>query len=352
MTIIVTGAAGFIGSHVARALMARGQSVIGIDNLNSYYDPVLKQARLDRLAENPLFKFLKLDIADHDAVVALADIFPDTESIVHLAAQAGVRHSLTAPFDYIASNVTGHLALLELGRHLPHLAHLVYASSSSVYGGNTKLPFAVEDRVDTPVSLYAASKRAGELMSHTYSHLYRIPTSGLRFFTVYGPWGRPDMAAYLFTDAILAGRPIRVFNNGDMRRDFTYIDDIVAGVLGVLDNPPPTVDRGTTPARVFNIGNNRAEPLLRFISVLEAAIGRKAEIIYEPMQPGDVKETFADIEAINRLCGFKPRVTIDEGLRHFVSWFLSYHKIDSARVRGAGETLDTVQLLANSRERI
>lgn len=334
MTTIVTGAAGFIGSHVAHALMARGEDVIGIDNLNAYYDPALKQARLDRLSVAPLFTFLKLDISEHTVVAALAGRFPHTRAIIHLAAQAGVRHSLTAPFDYTASNVTGHLALLELGRHLPNLDHLVYASSSSVYGGNTKLPFAVEDRVDSPVSLYAATKRAGELMSHTYSHLYGIPTSGLRFFTVYGPWGRPDMAAYLFTDAILAGRPIRVFNRGDMRRDFTYIDDIVSGVLGVLDNPPPIVT-GIAPARVVNIGNNRSEPLMRFIAVLEAAIGRKAEIIYEPMQPGDVKETFADIDAIRRLCGFEPRTTISEGLPRFVSWFRSYHGLDPI---GVGDT--------------
>ncbi|WEX09056.1 NAD-dependent epimerase/dehydratase family protein [Chelativorans sp. AA-79] len=329
MTIIVTGAAGFIGSHVARALMARGQRVVGIDNLNHYYDPALKQARLDLLVKNPLFTFIKLDISDHGSVTALGETFRDTEDIVHLAAQAGVRHSLTAPFTYTASNVTGHVAILELCRQLPRLRHLVYASSSSVYGGNSKLPFAVEDRVDAPASLYAATKRAGELMSYTYSHLYRIPTSGLRFFTVYGPWGRPDMAAYLFTQAILAGRPIRVFNNGDMRRDFTYIDDIVRGVLGVLDNPPPNVSR-EVPARIFNIGNNRAEPLLRFISVLEAAIGRKAELVFEPMQLGDVKETFADIDAIRRLCGFEPRVSIDDGLPQFVSWFRSYHGAEAA----------------------
>lgn len=338
MKIIVTGAAGFIGSHVSHALLARGQAVIGIDNLNPYYDPALKRARLARLVEHPQFTFVELDISDHRKVVSLADVFPETRSIVHLAAQAGVRHSLTAPFDYTSSNVTGHLALLELGRRLP-LTHLVYASSSSVYGGNTKLPFATEDRVDSPVSLYAATKRAGELMSYTYSHLYRIPTSGLRFFTVYGPWGRPDMAAYLFTDAILSGRPIRVFNRGDMRRDFTYIDDIVAGVLGVLDNPPPTENCETAPARLFNIGNNRSEPLLRFISVLEAAIGRKADLIYEPMQPGDVKETFADIEAISRLCGFQPRITIDEGLQRFVSWFRSYHGMSPSMVKNSGPAM-------------
>jgi UDP-glucuronate 4-epimerase len=309
--------------------MARGQDVIGLDNLNSYYDPALKRARLDRLEADPLFTFVNIDISNHGAVTALSADFPRTGAIVHLAAQAGVRHSLTAPFDYTASNVTGHLAMLELGRRLPQLGHFVYASSSSVYGGNIKLPFAVEDRVDTPVSLYAATKRAGELMAYTYSHLYHIPTSGLRFFTVYGPWGRPDMAAYLFTNEILAGRPIHVFNNGDMRRDFTYIDDIVTGVLGVLDNPPAVLENGA-PARVFNIGNNRAEPLLRFISVLEAAIGRKAEIVHAPMQPGDVKETFADIGPIRRLCGFEPQVTIDQGLPRFVAWFKSYHGIGSS----------------------
>jgi UDP-glucuronate 4-epimerase len=303
--------------------MARGQEVVGLDNLNSYYDPALKRARLERLRADPLFTFINIDISDQGAVALAAD-FPRTEAIVHLAAQAGVRHSLTAPFDYTASNVTGHLTMLELGRRLPRLSHFVYASSSSVYGGNIKLPFAVEDRVDTPASLYAATKRAGELMAYTYSHLYHIPTSGLRFFTVYGPWGRPDMAAYLFTDAILAGRPIHVFNNGDMRRDFTYIDDIVTGVLGVLDNPPAVL-ADSAPAQLFNIGNNRAEPLVRFISVLQAAIGRKDEIVHAPMQPGDVKETFADIEPIRRLCGFEPRVTIDQGLPRFVAWFKSYH---------------------------
>jgi UDP-glucuronate 4-epimerase len=333
MDIIVTGAAGFIGSHVTEALLNRGERVVGVDNLNAYYDPALKDARLARLKANPRFDFVKLDISDSRTVDVLAAHYPTAEAIVHLAAQAGVRHSLTAPFDYTASNVTGHLAMLELARRLPELRHFVYASSSSVYGGNTKLPFSVADRVDTPVSLYAATKRAGELISHTYSHLFRIPTSGLRFFTVYGPWGRPDMAAYLFTEAIFSGRPIKVFNNGDMRRDFTYIDDIVTGVLGVLDNPPPATGI-ETPARVFNIGNNRSEPLMRFISVLENAIGSRAKIEYEPMQPGDVKETFADIEAIRQLCGFEPTVAIDEGLLRFVDWYREYHRL-GPEVRGA-----------------
>ena len=324
MSVLVTGVAGFIGYHTAKALLDRGEAVLGIDNVNDYYDVGLKQARLDRLQGRNGFVFRKVDIADPAAVVAAAAEAPGAiDRIVHLAAQAGVRHSLTHPFAYVNSNLTGHLSMLELARSLKGLRHMVYASSSSVYGGNTKLPFAAEDRVDHPVSLYAATKKADELMSHAYSHLYGIPQTGLRFFTVYGPWGRPDMALYLFTEAILAGRPITVFNHGDMKRDFTYIDDIVAGVLASLDRPP----QGPAPHRVYNIGNNRAEPLLRLIEVLEQALGRKAVKQLEPMQPGDVKETAADISDLQRDTGFAPSTPIDVGVPRFVAWYRDYHKL-------------------------
>jgi UDP-glucuronate 4-epimerase len=324
MSVLVTGVAGFIGYHTAKALLDRGEAVLGIDNVNDYYDVGLKQARLDRLQGRNGFVFRKVDIADPAAVVAAAAAAPGAiDRIVHLAAQAGVRHSLTHPFAYVNSNLTGHLSMLELARGLKGLRHMVYASSSSVYGGNTKLPFAVEDRVDHPVSLYAATKKADELMSHSYSHLFGMPQTGLRFFTVYGPWGRPDMALYLFTEAILAGRPITVFNHGDMKRDFTYIDDIVAGVLASLDRPP----EGPAPHRVYNIGNNRAEPLLRLIEVLEQALGRTAVKQLEPMQPGDVKETAADISDLQRDTGFVPRTPIDVGVPRFVAWYRDYHKL-------------------------
>jgi UDP-glucuronate 4-epimerase len=323
MSVLVTGVAGFIGSHVATALLDRGEAVIGIDNVNDYYDVRLKQARLARLEGRNGFVFRKVDIADPAAVVAAAADAPGAiDRIVHLAAQAGVRHSLTHPFAYVNANLTGHLSLLELARGIDGLRHMVYASSSSVYGGNTKMPFAVEDRVDHPVSLYAATKKADELMSHSYSHLFGIPQTGLRFFTVYGPWGRPDMALYLFTEAILAGRPITVFNHGDMKRDFTYVDDIVSGVLASLDLPPS----GPAPHRVYNIGNNRSEPLLRLIEVLEQALGRKAVKQLEPMQPGDVKETVADISALQRDTGFAPTTPIDVGVPRFVEWYLDYHR--------------------------
>lgn len=325
MSILVTGAAGFIGFHTCKALLARGEEVIGVDELNDYYDPALKHARLDILAGSPAFAFHRLDIADRDAMFALVDNNPGITGIVSLAAQAGVRHSLIDPFAYTRSNVEGHLVVLEACRRLKHFRHLVYASSSSVYGTNKKLPFAVEDRVDNPISLYAATKKAGELMGHCYSHLFRIPTTGLRFFTVYGPWGRPDMAIYIFATNILAGKPIPVFNNGDMKRDFTYIDDIIAGVIGCLDHPP--VDDGVNPPqRVYNIGNHRSETLMRYIGLLEEALGRKAEIKHEPMQPGDVKETYADIAAIQRDIGFEPKTPIEVGIPKFVEWFKSYHR--------------------------
>jgi UDP-glucuronate 4-epimerase len=324
MPVLVTGAAGFIGYHVCEALLGRGDQVIGVDNLSDYYDPALKQARLDRLRGRNGFSFHKLDIADREAMMALAEDQQGIDGIVHLAAQAGVRYSLENPYAYADTNLIGQLVMLEVGRRLPKLAHLVYASSSSVYGGNTKLPFSVEDRVDHPVSLYAATKRAGELMSECYGHLYRLPMTGLRFFTVYGAWGRPDMSAYIFTKAILEGRPIRVFNQGDMRRDFTYIDDIVAGVLAALDRPPADDGQGP-PHRVYNLGNHRSEDLMHFIEVLERECGREADKVFEPMQPGDVKETYADIEASRRDLGFEPHTTIDEGLPRFVAWLRDYH---------------------------
>jgi UDP-glucuronate 4-epimerase len=321
MTVLVTGAAGFIGSHVSHALLDRGDEVVGLDNVNDYYDVTLKEARLRRLELRDGFSILRKDIADKDAVVGLAKTMPEITGIVHLAAQAGVRHSLTDPHAYTSANIEGQLNILELARHLPDLRHCVYASSSSVYGGNTKIPFSIDDRVEKPVSLYAATKKAGELMAYCYSHLYDIPTTGLRFFTVYGPWGRPDMSAYIFTKAIFEGKPIQVFNNGDMSRDFTYIDDIVSGILAALDRRPT----GTPPQTVYNLGNHRSEPLMKFIEILEQAIGKKAIKEFAPMQPGDVKETYADIEASQRDLGFEPTTSIEEGLPKFVDWFRNHH---------------------------
>ena len=326
MTVLVTGAAGFIGFHTSLRLLARGEKVVGVDNMNAYYDPALKEARLAQLVEHPGFTFCRADIADRAAMAEVAAAHPDITSYINLAAQAGVRHSLKAPHDYTHSNIEGHLVMLELARANDKCQHFVYASSSSVYGANTKLPFSVEDRVDQPISLYAATKRAGELMSHCYSHLYRIPTTGLRFFTVYGPWGRPDMAAYLFAKAILDGQPITIFNNGDMRRDFTFVDDIVSGIVGVHDNP--MADDGTAPpARVYNIGNNRSERLMDFVGLVESNLGIKAEYKFEPMQPGDVKETFADIDAIARDVGYAPTTPISVGVPKFIEWFKKYHNV-------------------------
>ncbi len=322
MSVLVTGAAGFIGYHVTRALLDRGDQVIGVDNLNDYYDVGLKRARLKQLSGRNGFSFREVDIADQTALAAsVADARID--GIVHLAAQAGVRYSLDNPFAYVHSNLVGHMSMLELQRGLPDCKHMVYASSSSVYGGNTKLPFAEADHVDRPVSLYAATKKSDELLSYAYSDLYRLPQTGLRFFTVYGPWGRPDMAMWIFTKAIIEGKPIRVFNQGDMRRDFTYVDDIVAGVLAALDNPPSDGDE--TPHRLYNIGNHRSEQLLHMIEVLERTLGLQAEKIMEPMQPGDVKDTYADIDAINRDLGYKPTTPIDVGIPKFVAWFKDYH---------------------------
>jgi UDP-glucuronate 4-epimerase len=330
MRVLVTGVAGFIGMALARHLLARGDSVVGIDNLNAYYDVSLKDARLDELRRvgGDAFVFHAIDFADHETMeAALAP--HEIDRIAHLGAQAGVRYSIDNPRAYVQSNLVGHVNLLELGR-ARRVPHLVYASSSSVYGGNPKLPFSVDDRVDHPMSLYAATKKADELMSETYAHLYRLPQTGLRFFTVYGPWGRPDMAMWIFTKAILEGRPIPVFNNGQMQRDFTYIDDIVAGVVACLDSAP--ADDGTTkaggsvaPHAIYNIGNHRSEELGRLIDLIEAACGKPAVRDYKPMQPGDVPATYADISAIQDALGFQPSVTIDEGVPRFVDWYRTYH---------------------------
>jgi UDP-glucuronate 4-epimerase len=325
MSVIVTGAAGFIGMHVARALLERGERVVGVDNVNDYYDPTLKEARLAELARlfGGAFRFAKQDIAAPGAFAALLAKEPDAERIVHLAAQAGVRYSLVNPGAYVRANVEGHFAVLEACRARGGIKHLVYASSSSVYGGNEKLPFAVEDKIDKPISLYAATKASAELMSFCYAHLYGLPQTGLRFFTVYGPWGRPDMSAFIFTKAILAGKPITVFNRGDMRRDFTYIDDIAAGVVAALDKAPAPPG----PHRLYNLGNNRSEELLDFIAAIEAALGKKAVIEPAPMQPGDIKDTYADIAASRRDLGFAPKTTIREGIPKFVAWYRGFYGV-------------------------
>jgi UDP-glucuronate 4-epimerase len=327
MTILVTGAAGFIGSHVAAALLDRGESVLGLDNLNDYYAVALKEARLARLTGRPGFRFIRADISDRATVEGLWPQFGDVTGVVHLAAQPGVRYSIENPYAYVDANVTGQVTLLEAARRMPGLKHFVYASTSSVYGANRKMPFSVEDRVDSPVSVYAATKKAAEMLAFTYSHLYQMPMTGLRFFTVYGPWSRPDMATWLFADAITAGRPIRVFNGGKMKRDFTYIDDIVAGVLAALDRPAPVDAETGAPCRVFNLGNNRCEELMRFIGVLEQAFGREAVKVMEPMQAGDVQETAADIELSRQVLGFEPKTPIEIGLPRFVEWYKGYHKL-------------------------
>lgn len=319
--ILITGAAGFIGYHVAQALLAEGEQVLGIDNLNSYYDPELKLARLARLMAHNAFEFRKIGISEPDEVLNLAEEKPQISAIVHLAAQAGVRYSLENPFAYVQSNVMGQVAMLELARRLGGLKHFVYASSSSVYGGNRKVPFDVTDDVTMPHSLYAATKRSDELIAYTYAHLYGFPCTGLRFFTVYGPWGRPDMAYYSFTRAIIEGRPIRMFNNGEMWRDFTYVDDIVQGTLQALRRPAS----GSPPHAVYNLGNCRPEKLTDFVAELERNIGLKATMIPAPMQPGDVTHTFADIEASRRDLNFEPVTPIGTGLRHFVGWYREYH---------------------------
>lgn len=327
MTVIVTGAAGFIGMHVSAALMARGETVVGVDNVNDYYDPTLKEARLAELRRRggDAFRFVKIDVAEPGAFAALLARETAADRVIHLAAQAGVRYSLVNPGAYIRANVEGHFAVLDACRTRGGIRHLVYASSSSVYGGNDKLPFSVDDKIDRPVSLYAATKASAELMSHCYAHLYGIPQTGLRFFTVYGPWGRPDMSAFIFVKAILGGKPITVFNHGDMRRDFTYIDDIVHGVVAALDRPPTARASEPAPHRLYNLGNNRSEPLLDFVGVIEAALGMKATIERAPMQPGDVKDTFAEIEASRRDLGFAPGTTIREGVPRFVAWYRAFY---------------------------
>jgi UDP-glucuronate 4-epimerase len=330
MTVLVTGAAGFIGAATSRALLERGDDVVGIDNLNDYYDPALKQARLDQLMRQfgNRFRFERVDFADAEALKRATDEI-DLTGIIHLGAQAGVRYSLENPGAYVQSNLVGHANMLELARKRQS-RHMVYASSSSVYGGNKSLPFRVEDRVDHPLSLYAATKKADELISESYASLYRLPLTGLRFFTVYGPWGRPDMAMWIFTKALYAGQPLPLFNGGEMRRDFTYIDDIVRGVVACLDSPP--ADDGsakaggsTSPHAVYNIGNSRSEDLMRVVELLEQATGKKALLDPQPMQIGDVKDTFADISAIERDLDFAPRTSIDEGVPRFVAWYREFH---------------------------
>ena len=321
--VLVTGAAGFIGYSVCRRLLSAGVGVTGIDNLNDYYDPALKQARLDQLREFPAFSFRKLDLADREGMEALfAEVRPDY--VVHLAAQAGVRYSVDHPHVYIESNLMGFLNILEGCRHTG-VQHLVYASSSSVYGLNTKMPFSVADRADRPASLYGATKKANELMAHSYSHLYGIPATGLRFFTVYGPWGRPDMATFLFTRAILAGQPISLFNHGQMKRDFTYIDDIVEGIVRVMGHVPTRPEPGLPPCRVYNIGNENPVELERFVRILEEHLGKKAVIEYLPMQAGDVVATYADVQDLTADVGFHPATSPEVGLGKFVEWYREYY---------------------------
>lgn len=335
MRILVTGAAGFIGFHLARRLLARGDKIVGLDNLNNYYDVSLKRSRLALLEGRPNFRFVKLDLSDRPAMERL---FGEEkfERVAHLAAQAGVRYSLVNPHAYVEANVVGFMNILE-GCRKHGIAHLVYASSSSVYGANAKLPFSVHDNVDHPVSLYAATKKANELMAHTYSHLYNLPTTGLRFFTVYGPWGRPDMALFKFTRAILDGQPIDVYNHGNMQRDFTYIDDIVEGVVRVIDRVPTgnpgwdgvKPDPGTSraPYKIYNIGNHQPVELLHLIDTLERALGKRAQRRLLPMQPGDVPATFADIDDLTRDTGFRPTTSIEEGVPKFVAWYREYYKV-------------------------
>lgn len=320
MRILLTGVAGFIGFHAARAFLARGDSVIGVDIVNDYYDPRLKEARLAQLRDVPEFSFVRADVSDRGAMLALAG--EDITHVVHLAAQAGVRFSMVDPYAYVTANVMGQVVMLELARALPDLRHFVYASSSSVYGLNRELPFSETARVDRPSSLYAATKRAGELISHSYGHLYGLPQTGLRFFTVYGPWGRPDMAYFAFADAILKGRPITVYDGGRPKRDFTYIDDIVVGIVGVVERPPPP---GEMP-RLLNIGNHRSESVSRLVALLEASLGRRAEIVDVARPAADVEETWADVDAIGALTGFSPATPLEEGIPRFARWFLDYHR--------------------------
>ncbi len=324
--VLVTGAAGFIGFHTAQKLLSDGRHVVGVDNFSPYYDVQLKRDRLAQLTPHPNFTFVELNIADRAAMEKLWKNYGPFYDVVHLAAQAGVRYSLTNPYEYITTNCMGHLTVMEMCRHTRDFRHLVYASSSSVYGGNKKLPFSVQDSVDQPISLYAATKRSDELMSQSYSHLYSIPQTGLRFFTVYGPWGRPDMSLFIFTKAIVGGDKVPVFNHGNMKRDFTYIDDIVSGVIATLANPP--VREGEkAPHRVLNIGNTRSENLMDFIRIIERELGRKADIQFMDMQPGDVPETFAEIAETTALTGFRPTTPIERGVQYFIKWYKEYYKI-------------------------
>ena len=325
-TILVTGAAGFIGFHAARRLLAEGRTVVGLDNLNSYYDPALKQARLNILRADPRFSFVQTDLADR---ASMSKLFEKNRfaRVLHLAAQAGVRYSIDHPHAYADANLEGFVNVLEGCRH-HGCGHLVYASSSSVYGANTKLPFSVDDRTDHPVSLYAATKKANEMMAHSYSHLYRLPATGLRFFTVYGPWGRPDMAIFLFTKAIVEGTPIPLFNHGKMQRDFTYVDDVAHGILRLIDHVPESTGKGGgAPARIYNIGNNRPEDLMHVVAVLEKELGRAAVKQMLPMQPGDVLATYADIDDLTRDVGFRPQTSIEDGIRAFVGWYRDHYRI-------------------------
>jgi UDP-glucuronate 4-epimerase len=334
-TILVTGAAGFIGFHVARRLLADGRSVVGIDNLNAYYDPSLKQARVAELAKASAFRFVKLDLADRAGVAALFEQH-GFQYVVHLAAQAGVRHSLVDPHAYADSNGTGFLNVLEGCRHA-RARHLVYASSSSVYGANTQMPFSTAQNVDHPLSLYGATKKANELMAHAYAHLFGLPATGLRFFTVYGPWGRPDMAMWLFTDAILAGRPIKLFNHGNMRRDFTYVDDVTEAVVRLIDRPAvgdaswsserPDPATSHAPWRIYNIGNHTPVEVPEVVRLIEEAVGKTAVRELLPMQPGDVPATYADVEDLRRDVGFTPATPIADGVRRFVDWFRAFHRV-------------------------
>ena len=323
MTILVTGIAGFIGSHLAKNLLKRGESILGIDNLSDYYDVNLKTDRLNNLKTYKNLTFENIDISNYDDLEKVIKKYKISK-VCHLAAQAGVRYSLEAPMEYIKSNIVGHLNILEICRNL-NIKNLVYASSSSVYGGNTKVPFSTEDRVDTPVSLYAATKRSDELMSYTYNHLYGINTIGLRFFTVYGPWGRPDMATWIFTKKIINGDPIEVYNNGIMQRDFTYIDDIISGTISILDSCKQETSQNFS--KVYNIGNNKPENLLDFISIIEDYLGIKAIKVMKPLQKGDVANTYADISAIKSDFNFIPKTKIIEGIPKFIDWYKSYHKI-------------------------
>jgi len=325
-TILVTGAAGFIGFHIAHQLAAEGRDVVGMDNLNSYYDPALKLARLEILRANSRFSFLQADLADRPLV---ASLFAKHRFgvVVHLAAQAGVRHSIDHPHAYVDSNLEGFVNVLEGCRH-NGCRHLIYASSSSVYGNNAKLPFSVDDKTDHPISLYAATKKANELMAHSYSHLYRLPVTGLRFFTIYGPWGRPDMAVFLFAKAIVEGKPIRLFNHGKMRRDFTYIDDVTRVVSRLVDRIPAADEgAGRAPARLYNVGNHHPEELMHLVALLEKELGRTAVKDMLPMQPGDVTETFADVGDLTRDIGFRPETSIEDGIRGFVAWYRDHYKV-------------------------